>query len=162
MKLNPDRDWLLKKAEQEDNQIVSVGGLVCRIAMEANDVQEIPESTRRVAFSRFIEFSRRRLRLTVEQLAERADVDVAELVELEEGDSTSPEPRTIFKLSDALKVPQERLMVLSGLSRPRDQSLQAATVRFAARSEPVNVLSAEEEEALQEYVNVLVDSSNGG
>ena len=49
-------------------------------------------------------------------------------------------------------------MKLSGLAKTRDSYLTEATVRFAARSEPVNVLSAEEEEALQEYVKVLVKS----
>lgn len=29
-----ERDWLLKKAKEEDNCIISVGGLICRIKKE--------------------------------------------------------------------------------------------------------------------------------
>lgn len=165
MQLNQDRNWLLKKAEQEDNDIVSVGGFVSRVAeMKQNGVDEgveIPESARRHAFARFVELSRRGRRLTVEQLSVKADVDVAELIAIEEGDAVSPEPRTVYQLATVLKVSQQKLMELSGLSLTRDRQFQAATVRFAARSEPVTVLSADEEELLQEYVKVLVDSSNG-
>lgn len=163
MKLNEDQGWLLTKANEEDNCILSVGGLACRVvAAEAQENEDIPESARRLAFARFVELSRRKLRLSVEQLAEQADVDVSQLVEIEEGESDSPEPRTIHKLSQVLAVPQDRLMVLSGLARPRDRRLSEATIRFAARSEPVNVLTREEEEILQEYVKVVVQSSNGG
>jgi HTH-type transcriptional regulator, competence development regulator len=165
MQLNKDRSWLLKKAEQEDNDIVSVGGFVNRVAAtEQNGSEEsveIPESARRHAFARFVELSRRRQRLTVEQLSEKADVDVAELIAIEEADTVSPEPRTIYQLATVLNVPQQKLMELSGLSRTRDRRFQDATVRFAARSEPVADLSADEEELFQEYVKVLVDTSNG-
>jgi hypothetical protein len=83
--MNNDINWLLAKAEQEDNCIISVGGLVCRLRAEENKlVQETPEPTRRVAFARFVELSRRKLRLTVEQLAEKADVDTTQLIEIEE------------------------------------------------------------------------------
>jgi len=121
----------------------------------------VPFSFRRHAFARFIELSRRGRRLTVEQLSEKADIDVSELIAIEEGDAVSPEPRTIYQLASVLKVSQQKLMELSGLARSRDRHFHAATVRFAARSEPVTVLSADEEELLQEYVKVLVDSSNG-
>ena len=36
MKMNEDRDWLLTKANEEDNCIISVGGLACRVVAEAN------------------------------------------------------------------------------------------------------------------------------
>lgn len=159
MKMNDDINWLLAAANEEDNCIISVGGLVCRLRNEENNsVQEIPESTRRVAFAQLIELSRRKRRLTVEQLAEQADIDVSQLIEIEEGECVSAEPRTVFKLAQVLNFPNDRLMELSGLHKTRDRRLTEATVRFAARSEPVNILSAEEEEVLQEYVKVLVES----
>lgn len=160
MKMNDDINWLLAAANEEDNCIVSVGGLACRLRAEESKLeQEIPESTRRVAFAQLIELSRRKRRLTVEQLAEQADIDVSQLIEIEEGECISAEPRTVFRLAQVLNFPKERLMELSGLAKTRDRHLTEATVRFAARSEPVNILSAEEEEVLQEYVKVLVESA---
>jgi transcriptional regulator with XRE-family HTH domain len=157
--MNNDINWLLAKANEEDNCIISVGGLVYRLrAEEKKREQEIPESTRRIAFAQLIGLSRRKMRLTIEQLADQADVDVSQLIEIEEGECISAEPRTVYKLAKIFNFPNDCLMKLSGLAKTRDSHLTEATVRFAARSEPVNVLSAEEEDALQEYVKVLVDS----
>jgi transcriptional regulator with XRE-family HTH domain len=159
MKMNDDFNWLLARANEEDNCIISVGGLVCRLKAESiQQEKETPEPTRRIAFARVIELSRRKLRLTIEQLAEKADVDISQLIEIEEGECVVAEPRTIFKLAKIFNFPMDRLMELSGIAQTRDRHLTEATVRFAARSEPVNALSKEEEEALQEYVKVLVES----
>ena len=52
MQTNLDRDWLLTKANEEENGFISVGGLVCRVvAGEAKGSDDIPESARRVALS---------------------------------------------------------------------------------------------------------------
>lgn len=159
MKMNNDLNWLLTKANEEDNCVISVGGLVCRLrAEEGRQEQKTPESTRRVAFARFIELYRRKMRLTIEQLAEKADVDVSQLIEIEEGECISAELRTVFNLAKVFQFPIERLMELSGLAQVRDRHLTEATIRFAARSESMSVLSQQEEEALQEYLKVLVES----
>ena len=53
MQTNMNRDWLLTKANEEENGFISVGGLVCRVmAGEARGIEDIPESSRRVALSR--------------------------------------------------------------------------------------------------------------
>lgn len=50
MQTNMNRDWLLTKANEEENGFISVGGLVCRVmAGEARGSEDIPESARRVA-----------------------------------------------------------------------------------------------------------------
>jgi transcriptional regulator with XRE-family HTH domain len=157
MELNNDRNWLLAKAQQEDNCCVSVGGLVREINSTYETADEQP---RRLAFSRFIEMYRRRNRMSVESLAESADIDVGELREIE-ASGTTPEPRTIYKLSSALKVKQDHLMLLSGLSQRRDPKFSAGVVKFAARSEPMEALSPDEEEALDELVKVLAESTDG-
>ena len=35
-----EREWLLKKAKEEDNCIISVGGLICRIKKEEEKLNE--------------------------------------------------------------------------------------------------------------------------
>lgn len=156
MKMNQDKAWLLRKAEQEDNGFVSVGGLISRLP--GQEAEEVSPPLRKRALGRFVELSRRSLQLTVEELARRADIDVAELLEIEEGNVALPEPRTVHKLSQVLRVAQDKLMILSGLAHPRDVRFDKAVVRFAARSEPMSVLSREEQEALQEFVEALADS----
>jgi len=46
-------------------------------------------------------------------------------------------------------------MVLAGLLQVKDFGLQQASVRFAARSEPMEDVSPEEHAAFEEYVKFL-------
>jgi len=84
-----------------------------------------------------------------------ADVDLGELVKIESDESFKPTPRTIHQLAEFLKLPAKKLMVLAGLLQVKDFGLQQASVRFAARSEPVEDVSPEEHAALEEYVKFL-------
>ena len=61
----------------------------------------------------------------------------------------------VHGLAQALSLPEERLLELAGYGQPADASLQEAAVRFAARLEPVQQLSTEEHEAMQEFVHCL-------
>ena len=70
----------------------------------------------------------------------------------------APGPRTIHQIAQVLKLPERKLLELAGLVPVRDQRLKEASVRFTARSEPVEELRPEELEALEEYVKVLAES----
>lgn len=63
-------------------------------------------------FGRLIEYARRQQGLSVERLAEQADVDLEELVEIETVDDFTPQLRTVHQLASVLKlpVPMSRLM----------------------------------------------------
>ncbi len=113
-------------------------------------------------FAKFIELSRRKLRLTVEQLASRSGIDLEEFLSIEEGCERSPEPRLIYKLAPALGVPPDQLLRLSGLTETADKGLHDAAIRFAAQSEPVDKLTPEEASALKELVRVLAERSDAG
>ena len=52
-------------------------------------------------------------------------------------------------------------MEVAGLTTPRPQVRHAA-LRFAARSESTAQLSRDEKDALEEFVKVLVETSDGG
>ena len=107
------------------------------------------------AFSRFVRLSRRSRGLTVETLAERADVEVAELVTIEENGLYKPELRTVYQLANFFGVQRGNLLQIAGLTAPKDTHLVGEAVRFAARSEPVAALTAEERAALEAFVSVL-------
>jgi hypothetical protein len=154
MKLEIKSEWLLRKTKKEGNGIVSVGGLVCRMDQETQALP--PPSTERTALAQLVEWQRRRLRLTVEQLAAQADVEIEDILIIEQGGEKT-EPRTVYKLSQALKLPCEKLMLLAGLVSERDQRLERAAVRFAARSAPIEALSREQTEALEEFVKILAE-----
>ena len=154
MNLHITEEWLRKMADQEANGIISVGGLAARVEAAS---QAIPSpTTERSALAQLVEWQRRKLRLTVESLAERSDVEVEEVLAIERGDGV-PEPRTVFKLAQTLNLPPDKLMHLAGLVINRDPRLERAAVRFAARSAPIEVLTPEQVTALEEFVQTLAD-----
>lgn len=151
----PSRGWLLKAAGVEDAcRFVSVGGLAADLGMLSSGASSI-----KPAFGRLIEFARRNQGLTVEKLAERADVDLAAILDLE-NDKAVPEVRTVYQLAQVLSLPQGKLMELAGLATPRPEISRAA-LKFAARSEPTSRLTRDERDAFEEFVKVLAEASDG-
>jgi transcriptional regulator with XRE-family HTH domain len=110
-----------------------------------------------LAFAKLVELRRRQCRLSAEDLAVRADVNLEAIVSIERGEGSIPEPRTVHQIAQVLKLPERRLLQLAGLVEAKDSRFREATVRFAARSEPIEDLRPEELEALEEYVKVLAE-----
>jgi transcriptional regulator with XRE-family HTH domain len=108
-----------------------------------------------LAFVRLLQLARRERRLSLAQLAEQADIDLIEVVNIEMGRTSTPSPRTIYQLASLLRLPSKKLMVLAGLIQIRDARLQEASLRFVARSKPAKDLSTEETAALEEFVKFL-------
>ena len=152
----PPREWLLQAAEIEDScRSLSTGGLASDLGMLSSSPSSI-----QLVFGRLIEYARRRQGLTVESLAEKADVDLAAIVEIETNDRSIPEVRTVYQLAQALKLPTGKLMEVAGLATARPETSRAA-LKFAARSEPTSKLTRDEREAFDEFVRVLAESTDG-
>lgn len=150
------REWLLKAADAEDSfRSSSVGGLASDLGMLSTDSGIVQP-----AFGRLIEFARREQGLSVEKLAELADVDLAALVGIENDEKALPEVRTVYQLAQALGLPANKMMELAGLAQPRPD-LRMAALRFAARSEPTSKLTPDEREVFEEFVKVLAEASDG-
>lgn len=109
-----------------------------------------------LAFGSLIRLSRRRQRLSVEQLAEKVRIELGELLAIEQEHGYVPRPRTVHQLAMFLKLPEQKLMKLSGATITRDQQLQNEAVRFAAKSNSdLTKLSKQEEELLNDFVKYL-------
>jgi len=168
LNINVTPEWALEQAKLEpDVGVTSVGGLAQRIrgfedvpnaeqeGAENLSTPSMSADPRRQSLGKFIELSRRRMRLSVEQLAEKVDVDLAELLAIEKAEDIVPEPRTLYQLAQFLRMRVEPLLELSGLVVAKSVSLTESAVRFAARSEPMDTLTKEEEEALNWFVKEL-------
>jgi hypothetical protein len=70
-------------------------------------------------------------------------------------DAAMREETAVRRLTQALSLPEARLLELAGYGQAADASLQEAALRFAARLEPVQELSTEEHEAMKEFVHCL-------
>lgn len=165
-------EWARAQARLEPGSgITSVGGLAHRLSgleeikgpdqgKESSPVANTPLSTdpKRQSLGKLIELSRRRMRLSVEQLADRATVDLAELFAIEKAEEINPEPRTIYQLAQVLQLRAEPLLELAGLVEARSTGFNDLSVRFAARCEPMEGLTRQEEEALNWFVRELSKS----
>lgn len=154
MKMNTDKNWLKKMAELEDGCVVSVGGLVESLEQKEQASSVIPMKP---AFVRFVELARRERSLSLEQFAEKVDVDLVELVKIETEANYKPAIRTVHRIAEFLKVPQKKLLALAGLLQMKDPEFQTAALRFAARSAPVEKLSKQEHSDLEEIVKLLCE-----
>jgi len=161
MKMNLTREWLTKRAALDEKQDVSAGTinlnkLRASSATEAESVRATAEMEISIfAFGILINLWRRKKGLRIDELAEKARIDVAELLEIERNPHYTPEPRTVFQLAKTFGLPQEKMLELSGNLMVRDSSLGQEAVRFAARSESVEKLSKDEQRALEEFVKFL-------
>ena len=123
-------------------------------------MRRTPPREMTVTFGTLIGLSRRRRKLTVEELAVQARVDVAELVAIEQKEPGHvPKPRTIHQLADFFTLPEQGLMKLSGAVVSRDKELENAAVRFAAKSTDLTTLTRSEEELLNEIVKCLAEKT---
>ena len=157
-----DAEWLRRMADIEDRcESVSVGGLAVDVGFYESGAAPSTEILAREVLGKLIELTRRNLRLTLDKFAERADIELEDLVRLEHAQPFVPDPRTVAQLAKMLSVPVSQLMGLAGLTRPVDPGLQKAAVRFAANAEPLQGLSKEQQAALREFVKELSARAEG-
>lgn len=154
LNLNITPEWVKARAEREpESGIISAGGLADRLDTLRGSAA--PHDTNRQSLAKFVELSRRKLRLSVEDLAERAQVDLADLLAIERAEPFEADPRTFYNLARVLKVKEEPLMELAGLITIRNSRMNELAVRFAARSEPMDALSPQEEEVLSWFLKEM-------
>jgi DNA-binding XRE family transcriptional regulator len=149
------KEWLLATMELEGDGFANAGGIRSE-TLEGNEACHISNHhMQRKAFAKFVEFSRRKMKLTQMTLAEEIDADVAEIIEIEDGSAESVEPSTIYALAKIFDVPQQSLMALAGLTVLRDKKLDEGSIRFAACSSVSAPLLEGEEDALNAFVQTL-------
>jgi HTH-type transcriptional regulator, competence development regulator len=160
MKLEVTREWCLAMANLEGDAEIGAGAVAIDPTFNGHALQKTTDDEANVAFSRFIRLMRRDRGLTVEQLAQETDVELAELVEIEEDTRHRPELRTVYQLAQFFNLPGSKLMQIAGLTASNDNRLSEEAVRFAARSESVTALTAEERAALEAFVVVLSEEDS--
>jgi len=107
--------------------------------------------------SALIRLLRRKEGLTEEELADAANVDVAEIRRIEFDETYSPSPRTVYQLEEFFKLPERTLVLLSGAVKNTSSEFTEEVVRFAAHSEAIGKLNREEKKLLNSFVRFLAD-----
>jgi transcriptional regulator with XRE-family HTH domain len=155
MRIDLTKDWCTRMAQLEGDAEIGAGPLAIDPVFDGNAFPIEASEETVVAFSRFVQLARRSRGLSVEKLAEDADVEVVELVSIEENGQYKPDLRTVYQLANFFGVQRTNLLQVAGLAVPRDSHIINEAVRFAARSEPVAALTSEERSALDAFVSVL-------
>jgi transcriptional regulator with XRE-family HTH domain len=155
MKFEITRDWCMRMARLESDGEIGAGALAIDPVFESAPAGVEASEEASVAFSRFVRLARRSRGLSVEKLAENADVEISELVNIEENSQHKPELRTVYQLANYFGVQRANLLQVAGLTAPKDSHIIDEAVRFAARSEPIAALTPEERSALDAFVSVL-------
>ncbi len=153
----PNREWLARMAAIEDSsESVAVGGMASELGLAPPTELAPPE-----VFGKLIQFARRYRGLSIEGLAEAADVEVSEILSVEQDRETLPSPRTVGQLAQVLSLPAGPLTELAGLKEARSE-VSVAALRFAASSDPSTNLTSAEREAFEEFLQILVNTSDQG
>lgn len=159
MKINITKAWCVQMAALEADAEIGAGLLASDPIIDGEEAFVKVAEEANFAFSRFVHLARRNRGLTVETLAERADVEVSELLIIEEDGHYRPDLRTVYQLANFFGVQRSNLLQVAGLTAPRNDNLINEAVRFAARSESVAILTAEERAALDAFVSVLSEKA---
>ena len=157
MKMKIEEEWCMRMARLEGDAEIGAGRLAIDPVFDSETVSVATsdEEGPNIAFGRFVSLMRRRRGLSLEKLADDADVDMTDLVEIESDPHHKPELRTACQLANYFNVPRSGLLQVAGLTAPKDAGLFDEAVRFAARSEPMTALTLEEGAALESFVAVL-------
>ena len=157
MMMEISKEWCMRMARYEGDAEIGAGQLSIDPVFDNDPVttDTSGEEGPNVAFGRFVNLMRRRKNMSLEQLANDADVDMADLVEIETDPHHKPELRTAYQLANFFQVSRVGLMQVAGLAASKDSTLFDEGVQFAARSEPTAELTPEEGAALEAFVAVL-------
>src|SRR5438067_13336131 len=122
MRLNVDRTWYERNVGLEEGAEVSAGPLTPDTLMaELAHVRGQREcGGTRQALAWLINLRRRERQLSLEGLAEKADIDLRELWCIEQAEEMDLAPRTVYQLAEVLHLPAAKLMQLSGLTTEQD------------------------------------------
>ena len=157
MKVDINKEWCIRMAQLEGDAEIGAG---CMAFDPVFDNETVPVDTSgeerlSIAFRRLITLMRWRRGITIEKLADDADVDMTDLVQIESDPYHKPELRTTCHLADYFKVSQSSLMQVAGLAELKDLRLLEEGVHFVARTESKAGLMPDKYAALEEFVAVL-------
>lgn len=158
MKIEITKEWCMQMAQHESDGEIGVGLLASDFGFHSDPAShrltpKMEES--HIAFGRLVRLMRRDNGFSIEKLAEDANIDIEELIDIEEDTHYRPDVRTVCQLANVFGLPRTNLLKIAGLVEAQNDALHEEAVRFAARSEPVAELTSQEKAALKAFVAIL-------
>lgn len=155
-KMRPDQAWYRARIMETLDDDFLIG----RTANEEAAADDRPDVGARGRFGAFVSLERRSAKLTVDQFAEKLEVSREELHRIEADPEYVPRPRTVLRLATFAGVPVVSMAKLSGVAREGELTLSERAFRYAARSDDILSLTAEENAVLGEFISFLKSSES--
>lgn len=159
MTFDISKTWCRNAGTREDGLDIGAGVIAADPMFTQEGGADESSEASLLALGRFINLMRRDQGLSIEALAEKADIEIGELLSLENNATHLPDVRTLYQLSEVFGVSQEKLMGLSGLTRANDDDYVEEAVRYAAKSASVEVLTEDEHAILHGLISVLSEKA---
>jgi plasmid maintenance system antidote protein VapI len=154
MELNLPKKWFEKHIIGEGEVDIGAGHpSMCAFFKNESIAEQIEPLEE--ALGVLVNFKRREMGMSIEELAKAARVDTVEIRNIECHGEHNINPRTIHQLATVFKLPTKALLKLSGSVDVYDDDLVNEAMKFAARSEKIATLNRIEKKLLSEFVNFL-------
>ncbi|UVS94929.1 MULTISPECIES: helix-turn-helix domain-containing protein [Burkholderia] len=151
----PSLDWYRRKIFAIEDHDYMIGPPL----LQENSVEpEVSDPPLSLAFGSLLRLERRGRELSVAALAQQLDVDEDEIRSIEHDPRYKARPRTIQQIASFFKLPAKEVMKLAGAASANDESFVEHAMRFAAHSDDMGALTAEEKHLLQSFVAFLRDN----
>lgn len=152
-RMRPSADWYRRRIMKGED----IDPIAGPLPSDLIETEESPLSSR-IAFGTFVRLERRGKRMSIAELASKLRVDESEVRQIEHDPAYKVKPRTIVSLATFFGVPTQALIKLSGAARSIDAGFKTEALRFAAHSDDIVGLSADEQAMLREFVQFLKQS----
>ena len=154
MKLDYPKKWYENRIALEGDAEIGAG---TPLGVQAKTLAKshVTRIDTRIAFGTFVALWRRNRGWDAAKLAETAELDTEEILEIERDPHCEPEPDAVYKLARVFGLSPKPLLELAGLIEPTTPRLREEAVRFAARSESVAALNDREREAFEAFVSAI-------
>jgi transcriptional regulator with XRE-family HTH domain len=164
-------DWLRRKIASDPDEDPEAGPSVLPVISAVRRASARPESLAvagertgvpmRIALGVLVRQLRSDAGLTIAELAVRADISEEELRRVEHDPHYTARARLIHQLSAYFSVSLAMLSQMAGATHEVDRVLFNESVRFAAHSDDVSPLSAEDRATLHAFVALMNERAKG-
>ena len=159
MKLHFSRDWLRRKISSDPEVEIEACSALSALSTGARElvVSERNVVQLRLALGVLVRQLRLRKRLSIKDLAQKAQISEDEIRSVEHDPHYTAKPYFLFQLSEFFEVPLTKLSQMAGATHAINRSLYNDAVRYAARSDDLDSLTDEELRDLDAFVALLQD-----
>jgi transcriptional regulator with XRE-family HTH domain len=150
--------WYELAAQSETNILdVSAGSSTLSVtgAAEPIPVTNIKQIRKLEGFSTLLRMLRLNKGFSIEKLASKINVEIKELVLLERQAGYKANPRTLVALANFYNIPIKRFLQISGAIKATDAEMEDEVIRFAAESELLEKLTAQEKSLLSRTMGII-------